>query len=76
MTTAGAATIESAYARAPEYGPDPPELSVTVTVKFDVPVVVGVPFSVPEDERVNPAGNEPAVTAKVYGAVPPAAVSG
>ena len=33
-------------------------LSVTRTVKFDVPVAVGVPPIVP-DVRVRPAGSEP-----------------
>jgi hypothetical protein len=39
--------------------------SVAVTVKFDVPVVVGVPARTPPVERRSPAGNVPLVTAKV-----------
>ena len=35
--------------------------SVTMTVKFDVPVAVGVPVIVPLEFSVNPAGRLPAV---------------
>ena len=52
--------------------------SVTVTVKFVVPVnvPVGVPVMAPVLLfRVNPAGKLPVVTAQVYGETPPAAVS-
>jgi len=49
-------------------------LSVTRTVIFDVPTVVGVPVIAPEDESSDkPAGNVPTVTAQVYGVVPPVA---
>ena len=49
-------------------------LSVTRTVMFDVPVVVGVPLIAPDDEfNDNPAGNVPAARSQVYGVVPPVA---
>jgi hypothetical protein len=48
--------------------------SVAVTVKFDVPGIVGVPETSPADDNDNPAGSVPAVTANVYGDVPPLAV--
>jgi len=35
------------------------ELSVTFTVKLDVPAVVGKPVSTPALERVSPAGRLP-----------------
>ena len=52
--------------------------SVTVTVKFVVPV--NVPLGVPEIRpvagfKVRPAGRLPVVTAQVYGVMPPAACS-
>ena len=48
------------------------ELSVTLTVIFDVPAVVGVPLTVqPTGVSVNPAGSVPAVIVQVYGVVPP-----
>jgi len=49
-------------------------LSVTRTVKFDVPEFVGVPLITPAVESDNPGGNVPTVTAHVNGAVPPTAV--
>jgi hypothetical protein len=49
-------------------------LSLTVTVKFAVPIVVGVPEMTPvEAARVNPDGRLPDVTDHVYAGVPPAA---
>ena len=42
-----------------------PFASVAVTVKLNVPVVVGVPDNAPLDDSVNPFGNAPAVTAKL-----------
>lgn len=40
--------------------------SVTVTVKFDVPAVVGVPLIAPVLElSISPVGNDPVVTAQV-----------
>ncbi len=45
-----------------------------MTVKLKVPPAVGVPLSTPAGDRVRPAGSAPAVTAKPYGATPPAAV--
>ena len=38
-------------------------LSVTVTVKLLVPLLVGVPANIPVDERLNPVGSAPLVTA-------------
>jgi hypothetical protein len=37
-------------------------LSLTVTVKFDAPVAVGVPEITPALDIVNPAGRLPALT--------------
>jgi hypothetical protein len=37
-------------------------LSVTEMVKFDVPLLVGVPEMTPEDERESPAGGWPEAT--------------
>jgi hypothetical protein len=52
-------------------------LSVTVAVKFDVPVAVGVPEIMPVvAARVSPAGSVPAVIDHVYPGVPPFAVMG
>jgi hypothetical protein len=45
-------------------------LSVTVTVKFEFPVVVGVPLIVPELLKSRPPGSAPADTRQV---VPPIA---
>ena len=46
--------------------------SCTPTVKLAVPAVGGVPVIAPVAVfRVNPAGNDPAVIAHVYGEVPP-----
>jgi hypothetical protein len=53
-----------------------PWASVAVTVKKNVPTLAGIPERIPPEARVSPAGTEPAVTANVYGAVPPIAVSG
>jgi hypothetical protein len=49
-------------------------LSVTVTVKVDVPVAVGVPEITPAFDIVNPAGRLP-LTDHVYPGVPPLALS-
>jgi hypothetical protein len=46
------------------------ELSVTLTVRFEVPGVVGVPVSV-QPVSVNPAGSVPLVIVQLYGVVPP-----
>jgi hypothetical protein len=49
-------------------------LSVTVAVKFEVPVAVGVPEMVPlVAARVSPAGRLPEVMDHVYAGVPPVA---
>jgi hypothetical protein len=49
--------------------------STTLTPKVKVPVCVGVPASVPDDERLIPLGNDPTPMLNVYGAAPPLAVS-
>ena len=49
-------------------------LSLTVIVKLDDPLLVGVPEMVPvADENDRPAGNSPEVIAQLYGEVPPVA---
>jgi hypothetical protein len=48
-------------------------VSVTFTVKFDVPAADGVPLMLPPGERLKPAGKVPADTVHVYGMVPPLA---
>jgi hypothetical protein len=49
--------------------------SVTMAVKLNDPVVVGVPEIVPlAVASVRPAGSVPALTLQLYGAVPPVAV--
>jgi hypothetical protein len=53
---------------------DAAALSVTFTVKFDVPAVVGGPEIV-LPERLNPGGSVPLETDHVYGGVPPVAFS-
>jgi len=51
-------------------------LSVAVTVKLLAPTVVGVPLITPVVAlRLRPAGRAPAVTAYLYGPMPPAAVT-
>ena len=45
---------------------------VAVTVKLDVPAAVGVPVSAPPGASERPAGNVPAVTAKVGAGAPDA----
>jgi hypothetical protein len=51
-------------------------LSVSCTVKSEVPAALGVPLITPvPDASDNPAGSEPDVIAHVYGAIPPAPVS-
>jgi hypothetical protein len=46
--------------------------SVAVIVKLYVPPLVGVPLMAPVDAfNERPAGNDPALTVKVTGAVPP-----
>ena len=61
----GAMVIESCLVS------DCEELSVTRTVKVDVPAAVGSPLIVPPGARDNPAGREPALIDHVYGGVPP-----
>ena len=49
------------------------ELSVTRTVKFDVPAAVGVPEIVPVPLNVRPLGSVPLSSDQTYGEVPPVA---
>ena len=51
-----------------------PFASVAVTVKLKVPVMVGVPLTVPVLESDIPAGSAPLVTAKVVAPTPPVCV--
>jgi hypothetical protein len=53
---------------------DTEALSVTLTVKLDEPMPVGVPDIVPP-ARLRPAGSDPLVTVHVYGGDPPVALS-
>ena len=48
-------------------------LSVTVTVKLESPVPVGVPDMMPALDSVRPAGNAPELRDHVYPGVPPLA---
>ena len=48
-------------------------LSVARIVKLNEPSAVGVPLSVPPDERLSPPGKGPEATNHVYGVVPPVA---
>jgi hypothetical protein len=65
IDSAGLIVIESACSavRAP--------LSVTPTVKFDVPAVLGVPLITPAEDNDNPAGNVPIARDQEYAGVPP-----
>ena len=63
----GAAAITIANASVATH----PLASVPRIVNVDVPAVVGVPASTPAAVSVRPAGSAPAVTPKLYGAVPP-----
>ena len=50
--------------------------SVTITVKAEVPDVVGTPLICPVAAfKVKPSGRAPTVTLQVYGVVPPLACS-
>jgi len=53
---------------------DADALSVTLTVKLDDPVAVGVPVTL-APARLMPAGNAPLATDHVYGGDPPVALS-
>jgi hypothetical protein len=65
-------TIESAWSSVSGV----PWESVTRTVKFEVPAVVGVPEIVPvEPPSDSPAGSEPDTTDQLYGVTPPVAAS-
>ena len=50
-------------------------LSLTCTVKLEVPAAVGVPLIVPLAESERPAGSEPVVVDQVLPPVPPLAAS-
>jgi hypothetical protein len=50
-----------------------PEESVTLTVKWNVPVLAGLPEMVPAADNARPAGRLPDATDQWYGGVPPAA---
>ena len=51
-------------------------LSVTCTVKLEVPTAVGVPVIAPAPElNAKPAGRAPPVIDQLYGVVPPVAAS-
>ena len=50
-------------------------LSVTLTVKLEVPALVGAPEIAPLEDRLKPAGRDPEATTHVYGAVPPLAAT-
>jgi hypothetical protein len=52
---------------------DSDKASVTLTVKFEVPVLVGVPEMVPVELRVRLAGSDPAETPQTRVPVPPLA---
>jgi hypothetical protein len=53
-----------------------PWLSVTRTVKFEVPEAVGVPLIVPLDEpSESPEGREPLTIDQLYGVTPPVATT-
>ena len=52
-----------------------PPLSVTPTVKLEVPAVVGVPPITPVGDNDNPGGNAPIARDHEYAGVPPAAVN-
>ena len=69
--TTTAALIAGLYDRTPLT----PFASVAVISKLLLPVALGVPLSTPVLDSVSPAGSDPLVTAKVYGPVPPDAVS-
>ena len=47
--------------------------SVTLTVKVEVPLPVGVPEKTPEELRLRPMGSAPELRDQVYGVVPPVA---
>ncbi len=48
--------------------------SVTVTVKAQMPLCVGVPLRTPAEVKARPGGNAAAVTDQVYGLTPSVAV--
>ena len=54
---------------------DDDALSVTLTVKLEEPVTMGVPVTV-APTRSMPGGNAPPATDHVYGGDPPVALSG
>jgi hypothetical protein len=65
---AGATTIDSAFVAVAAVGIAE---SVTFTVKFDVPLVKGVPEIAPVELSERPLGSEPALIDQANGDVPP-----
>ena len=72
MLSAGGATVKVREIEAVCAGLP---LSVTRTVKLDVPLAVGVPEITPPLESVSPAGSVPDASVQAYGDVPPPAAS-
>jgi hypothetical protein len=71
VSTGGAMTIDSAFVAVSAGA----WLSVTRTVKLEVPAVVGVPLITPPEESDNPAGSEPLASDQLYGVTPPLAAN-
>jgi len=69
------AVVTKLYSCVPLYGPVPAVESVALIVKLKDPPAVGVPDSRPAVVSVRPAGNAPAEMVKLYGDVPPDAVT-
>jgi hypothetical protein len=61
LPTAPTVTLKAWVA---ENGPTPTELSVAVTEKLKTPDAVGIPDSVPDEDRLNPGGRLPEEIAK------------
>jgi hypothetical protein len=51
------------------------ELSVTLTINREAPIVVAVPYIVPLGLRLRPSGSEPLARDQMYGGDPPVALS-
>lgn len=74
IAIAGAPTV-NVYACVPLYGPVPAVESVALIVKLKLPPAVGVPLSRPAVVSVSPLGTAPLEIVKLYGDVPPDAVT-
>jgi hypothetical protein len=73
MLTGGGCTVSVRLFVAVEAGD---AVSVTRTVKFEVPAVVGVPVILPvEAFRAKPPGSVPVEMDQVYGVIPPLATN-